>query len=666
VTGKATSQASVTATEDSRAQGPSRRRVARGFSVRAKVLAAFLVLSSITAIVGSVAYSSLTQSGRLLADIYDRPLTEISFARQVLADFSRLEAAFNRAVLERNATRRETLRALHVQRMAELSEDLEVVEMRSTSARARRAASQVRIAVKEWLAVADTALAGSSAPDWTALDRRSAVVNEQIDLLVNFAAGDGFIARRAALQTVDRNTMLQVGATMTALALSIIVTLLLLRTILGPVATASNAAHRIAEGELDVDIPATGRDELGSLLDSMSVMRDNIRSMVEEEKSLRQLAQVRLVDAIESSAEGVAVVDREGRIVVANAQVTRILSPGSDRALTGQDFHAVVMNAVEQGVFASHEAADGRELVQRLESPGTTAMEEKLADGRWMHISRNRTADGGMIAIFSDITLHIEREDVLREAAERAEAGSRTKSEFLATMSHELRTPLNAVIGFSEFMVTETLGPVGHPKYREFLDDILGSARRLLAIINDILEWSKLDAGHNTLELAPVSLGPLIGDLNEEVAPMFEAAGVELRTGKEPTTSAMADRGKLLLILRNLLSNAAKFTPKGGSATVSVTEPADGWIAINVADTGIGMREEDIPVALAPFGQVDSRLARKYEGTGLGLALVKAYVERHGGTLAITTAPGKGTCVTVRLKAAEGDRTETPRDTIAA
>lgn len=666
MSGKATSPAG-TATAQLTGRGTSRRRLARGFSIRAKVLAAFLVLSSITAIVGTVAYSSLTQSGRLLADIYDRPLTEISFARQVLADFSRLEAAFNRALLERDPARRDKLQSVHAQRMAELAEDLEVVEMRSTSARARRAASQVRDAVREWLSVAEAALAGTTAPDWSALDRRSAVVNEQIDLLVNFAAGDGFIARRTALQTVENNAMLQVGATMTALALSILVTLLLLRTILGPVATASHAAHRIADGELDVDIPATGKDELGSLLDSMSVMRDNIRRMVDEEKSLRRLAQIRLVDAIESSSEGVAIVDQEGRIVVANAQVSRILSPDNDRILTGLDFHTVVLTAVEEGVFASSSDAERKQLVHRLESTGASAIEEKLADGRWMHISRNRTADGGMIAIFSDITLHIEREHVLREAAERAEAGSRTKSEFLATMSHELRTPLNAVIGFSEFMVTETLGPVGHPKYREFMDDILGSARRLLAIINDILEWSKLDAGHNALELAPVALGPLIGDIREEVSPAFEIAGVELRTADGTDCNAMADRSKLQLILRNLLSNAAKFTPKGGRATVTAIDAADGWVEICVADTGIGMREEDIPVALAPFGQVDSRLARKYEGTGLGLALVKAYVERHGGTLAIETAPGQGTRVTVMLKAAQdGTRSGASRDTLAA
>lgn len=630
-----------------------KRAAGRGLSIRGKVLLAFLVLSAITGAVGTYAILSLTQSGKLVAQTYDRPLMSISFARQVLADFSRLEAAFSRRLLAQEADDIQVLDKERADRASELNDDLDVAERRSSSERARKAVSLVRNAVADWVREGASALSQKGVPDWTGLNKASATVNEQIDLLVNYAAGDGFVARQEALAAIESNRQVQIGGTVAALILSLVVAMLLIRRIIGPVAQASQAANRIAQGELDVSIPVTGRDELASLLDAMGVMRDNIRAMMNKEIALRRSAQIRLVDAIESSSEGVIVVDGDGKIVVANTQVARIFAAVGDQVVRGNDFHAMVSEAVEQGVFAAGTAKKRRALIERLEATDESgALEEQLADGRWLRISRNRTGDGGYVAIYSDITLQKEREAMLRDAKDRAEAANRTKSEFLAAMGHELRTPLNAVIGFSELMESEVMGPLGQPKYKEFMGDVLGSARRLLNIINDILEWSKIEAGHAALNVEPVDLREIFEDvrrLNDEV---FEQAGVSLRVRiPSEEMSINADRPKLMLILMNLLSNAAKFTPKGGKATLSARTDNEGFVEVTVTDTGIGMRDEDIPKALAPFGQIDSSLARKFEGTGLGLALVKVFVERHGGAMQIATEPGKGTAVTISLPA---------------
>jgi signal transduction histidine kinase/HAMP domain-containing protein len=636
-------------TQHRETSSPPRAWPATGLSIRGKIFAAFLALSAITGGVGAFAYANLSHSGRLVAQTYDRPLMSISFARQVLANFSRLEAAYARSLLVRDPAEFEALRKLRTERAAELDDDLAVVAKRATSDRARRAVGRVRAAINDWTRAANAALVKRGALDWTALDRSSAIVNEEIDLLVNYAAGDGFIGRQEALAVVAKNTQLQIAATLAALALSLVVAVLLSRRIMGPVASASEAANRIAQGELEAAIPVTGRDELASLLDAMGKMRDNIRTMMAKEVALRRSAQIRLIDAIESSSEGVFVVDGEGKIVVANTEVERCFNAVRSYIARGQDFHRLIEAAIEKGVFAADTPAEREALSGRLQSRGGAALEEQLADGRWLRIARNQTGDGGMVAIFSDISLQKERESVLLDAKERAEAGNRTKSEFLASMSHELRTPLNAVIGFSELMESEALGALGQPKYKEFTGAILGSARRLLSIINDILEWSKLDAGHLPLDIAPVTLAEIFSACRAAHEATFEAAGVALTIEAPPALAISADRAKLMLALGSLLSNAAKFTPAGGRAVLSAREVARGRVEITVADTGIGMKSEDIPRALTPFGQIDSRLARKYEGTGLGLALANAIVERHGGILTIDTAPGAGTRVAVRL-----------------
>jgi len=223
-------------------------------------------------------------------------------------------------------------------------------------------------------------------------------------------------------------------------------------------------------------------------------------------------------------------------------------------------------------------------------------------------------------------------------------------------MSHELRTPLNAIIGFSEVMAGQVLGEL-NPSYMQYAKDIRQSGGHLLDIISSVLDLSKSEAGK--LKLSCQTL-----DLNEIIGASVTMMRDQCARGKQTLFAVLppepidvhGDPAKLRQVVLNLLSNAAKFTDAGGTITVSAaaTERA---AVIRVSDNGIGMSPEQIPIALAAFGQVDSRLARRYEGTGLGLPLSKAIVELHGGTITIDSTPGKGTCVTVTLlrRAADAD-----------
>jgi len=239
----------------------------------------------------------------------------------------------------------------------------------------------------------------------------------------------------------------------------------------------------------------------------------------------------------------------------------------------------------------------------------------------------------------------------LTQALEAAQAANKSKSAFLASMSHELRTPLNAVLGFSETMLGELLGPLGAPRYREYLENIHSSGAHLLSLINDILDIARFDAGHGELVEDIFDPAAEIADAVRMMSAQTRKAGVTLITELAPDIPHLkADRRRVRQIQLNLLSNALKFTPAGGRVTVRAHLTAEG-LAMQVTDTGIGMRREDFSKALEPFGQVDSSLARKYEGTGLGLPLTRQMVELHGGRLMLESALGQGTTVTVILPA---------------
>jgi two-component system cell cycle sensor histidine kinase PleC len=240
----------------------------------------------------------------------------------------------------------------------------------------------------------------------------------------------------------------------------------------------------------------------------------------------------------------------------------------------------------------------------------------------------------------------------LEEARHRAEAANEAKSQFLAITTHELRTPLNAIIGFTDLMQNGTFGRIEPARYREYVTDIHSAANQLLAIINDMLDMAKVEQGKMTLRDEPVELKSLIDGtlrvMSERAQMALVALGSDLPD--EPVT-LRADARALRHILLNLLSNAVKFTPAGGAVSLRLHRPPKGGIELTVADTGIGMAPEHIAVALTPFAQVENAYTRKYEGTGLGLPLVKSLVELHGAELAIDSRLGAGTAVHIHFGA---------------
>ncbi len=296
-----------------------------------------------------------------------------------------------------------------------------------------------------------------------------------------------------------------------------------------------------------------------------------------------------------------------------------------------------------------------RAMIRRNGSIHQMKARIRRADGSTFPISfsaESLVVDGEdvLLLIGRDITADIEREEELCRSRDAAELANRAKSEFLANMSHELRTPLNAILGFSEVICGEVLGPLGDPRYREYARDIHRSGTHLLEIINDILDLSKVEAGRLEIHPRPVDVAELVASTVRLVHERAQMADLDLTVEVTPPDLAFhADTRLCKQILLNLLTNAIKFTPAGGQVGLRAERLAAGGCRFTIADTGIGMTEDEVVRALTPFGQVDSALTRRHEGTGLGLPLVAAFVAAHGGEFRIDSEKGKGTTITVEL-----------------
>ena len=240
--------------------------------------------------------------------------------------------------------------------------------------------------------------------------------------------------------------------------------------------------------------------------------------------------------------------------------------------------------------------------------------------------------------------------DVLALALEIAEQANKAKSQFLSNMSHELRTPLNPIIGFSEILYKEKLGPIGCEKYREYAGTIHDSGEHLLALIDDVLEMSKLDESKDKLDEENITVSEIIHSTIEYFGARRTQKQIAISVDADDDSWVLrADKEKVKHILFILISNAIKFTEPGGTVSVGTRCSADFGYAIFVSDTGIGIAEGDVEKALSAFGQVDGDLNRRYEGTGLGLPLAKHLVEMHGGSLYLESGEGIGTTVTARF-----------------
>jgi cell cycle sensor histidine kinase DivJ len=254
-----------------------------------------------------------------------------------------------------------------------------------------------------------------------------------------------------------------------------------------------------------------------------------------------------------------------------------------------------------------------------------------------------------IVAVTRDISERKRHEKALIEARDAAEGANRAKSKFLANMSHELRTPLNAIIGFSEVMSHEMFGPLGSPRYVEYSNLVHESGGHLLELINSILDMSKIEAGKFELSEEVFDLVDTANAAVRFVKMLAERSGVAIRLAiASDAKMIFADQRAVKQVLVNLLSNGVKFTPRGGTVTVTVLRDEAG-IEIAVADTGVGIAPADLKRLGQPFEQVEGEHSRTKEGTGLGLALVKAFAAMHGGEAYVESTLGEGTTVRVRL-----------------
>ncbi len=380
-----------------------------GRTIRGRILLAFVMLSTITALLGGYAAIGIVTTGELVEKTYDRSLMSINYARAAAADLAALQAAVARARLAGDTGDRQALEERIEALTQSFQEDLEVAAERAQSERAAREASAAKDAVSHWLAARREFGPDSQTADvWQALDAHAAVAEQHIDLLINFTAGDGFSYRQSARAIVARDVRLSVVATVLAILLSGIVALLLSRQIVRPVADASTVASRIAAGELTVAVPEGGDDEFGVLLRSMAVMRDNIAATMQEEVAQRRSAQGLLADAVQGSIEGIVVADASGRIVLANDRAASLL--GLDPAETGR--HTL---AASRGTAVA-------DALLAMPGTATATAETRSDDGRWLRISRSPTRNGGFVAVCTDVSLLKEQEDQLKRGNSQLDA----------------------------------------------------------------------------------------------------------------------------------------------------------------------------------------------------------------------------------------------------
>ncbi len=298
---------------------------------------------------------------------------------------------------------------------------------------------------------------------------------------------------------------------------------------------------------------------------------------------------------------------------------------------------------------------------------GTASSQYRLrhGDGSYHHIRDEMridvtAADGStpcFIGTWSDITdcgadiAELRKTQTeLVAAIEQSEKADIAKSEFLSVMSHELRTPLNAIIGFSEVILMNAFGPIGSDRYTSYIEDIRNSGKRLLDLVNDLLDVSSLGSSRLNLQNTPVDITRLCKNCIDLVTAQVEHGKLKLDCHIEPCTPSLSsDEQRLKQVLANLLSNAVKFTPEPGKITLWAGTGPSGGVRFEISDTGIGMDKQEQEIALSNFGQVDSKLSRKYEGSGLGLPLAKSFAEAMDGVLHIKSHPGQGTTVIVQF-----------------
>ena len=362
--------------------------------------------------------------------------------------------------------------------------------------------------------------------------------------------------------------------------------------------------------------------------------------------------QMRIWAAIEAIPDGFVLFDRNERLLTCNQRYRDIYKESAPAMQPGTKFEDILRYGLQRG---QHPDAVGREeewLASRLDqhrNPGPP-LEQNLVGGQWIRAHDHPTPDGGRVGLRVDITPLKDQQTALEVARAAAEAANRAKSAFLANMSHEIRTPMNGVVGMAELLCDSGLTQ----EQRLFAETIKSSGEALLVIINDILDYSKIEAERLTLFPEPFDLERIIHEVAMLLQPKARARGVDLMIDFDMflPTRFVGDPGRLRQVLTNLVGNAAKFTEQGHVLIRVVgleTEPGQQQLHITVEDTGIGIAAEHLDHIFGEFNQVESQSNRKFEGTGLGLAITQRLIERMGGAVWVDSELGKGSSFGFRV-----------------
>ena len=388
-----------------------------------------------------------------------------------------------------------------------------------------------------------------------------------------------------------------------------------------------------------------GAAEAGTALDELENDVNSLYPLIEDQHDFFRHIVEKLTDVVVLS-------DEQARIQYISPSVEELLGYRPEEVL-GRNL-TILMQKYDSEHHDQYVAAylqsglpqiigTGRDVVCRHKSGALMPFDLRIAD---TYLQGRRY----FIGTLRDIRRRKEAEAKAQKATLEAVSASKAKSDFLANMSHELRTPLNAIIGYSEMLENQFFGTIGHEKYLEYAGYIKVSGNRLLSLVNDVLDISKIEAGRYELSKDYISFEDVLEELSHEFIPLAEAARVRLITDCETEIGTIyVDAKALKQILSNLVSNAIKFSYPDKEVRLTVRREGADQLSLVVQDEGIGMSEEEIEVALSSFGQVQSSLVRNHQGTGLGLPLCRHLVRQHGGSFSVESKPRKGTRITVTL-----------------
>ncbi len=375
-------------------------------------------------------------------------------------------------------------------------------------------------------------------------------------------------------------------------------------------------------------------------------------------------SQARLQAIVDTSLNAIVGMDEQGRVTDWNPQAETTFGWSRDKILGKALADTIIpeqhRNAHRAGIAHYLTTGDGPVLGKVLE---LTALDRTGREFP-VELAISRASALGdkplFVGLVRDITTRKEAERAINNLNAELRIANQHKSEFLATMSHELRTPLNAILGFSELLLDDSVGKYNAATRQKFLTQISTSGKHLLDLINDILDLSKVEAGQMFLELETVSIAETVGLVMNTIEPIASKKGVRVEANVGAAGRLQADPHKLVQMLLNLVSNAVKFTPEGGSVTIAVQRQAE-IVEISVTDTGIGIAKSDLDRLFREFQQLDSGPGRHQEGTGLGLALTKRLAALHGGDVRVVSELGKGSVFTLELPLEQQSRVAATR-----